>query len=216
MCGITCWVVLLLGADFEFTPWGIVSGVLWVTGGVGGIYGIRNAGLAISVGTWSSVTVLISFAWGIFFFGEKVQSIVGTSIGVVFLLVGFVGMAYFSSAEEDDRGEEFFLTEPLLQSIDEEAFTSCEDEACSSDEEPTDPEPAETNTEDTGASSIEIEAEEQQTRMARIPMEKKPEPSSIIFLGLECDKKLIGLLGAALDGVLGGSNLIPMKLSPNM
>lgn len=54
MCFVTSWVVLFLGVDFEYTNWGIVSGILWVSGGVCGIFGIRNAGLAVSVGTWVS------------------------------------------------------------------------------------------------------------------------------------------------------------------
>eukprot|EP00587_Corethron_hystrix_P004457 CAMPEP_0113303840 /NCGR_PEP_ID=MMETSP0010_2-20120614/4084_1 /TAXON_ID=216773 ORGANISM="Corethron hystrix, Strain 308" /NCGR_SAMPLE_ID=MMETSP0010_2 /ASSEMBLY_ACC=CAM_ASM_000155 /LENGTH=397 /DNA_ID=CAMNT_0000157895 /DNA_START=48 /DNA_END=1242 /DNA_ORIENTATION=+ /assembly_acc=CAM_ASM_000155 len=203
ICFITCWIVLLLGAEFEFTTWGIVSGFLWVTGGVGGIYGIRNAGLAISVGTWSSVTVLISFAWGIFFFDEEVQSIAGTSIGVVFLLLGFVGMAYFSSAGEDYRDEEA-LTEPLLESSDEEACTLRDNEACTSDEGLMNLVQTETNV--VKGSLIEFEVEEQQTIIAN-PKEK---------VGLEYEKKLLGLLGAVLDGVLGGSNLIPMKLAPTI
>ena len=55
MCFATCWIVLLLGESFKFSPWGILSGLLWVTGGTAGIFGIRNAGLAVSVGTWSGI-----------------------------------------------------------------------------------------------------------------------------------------------------------------
>jgi hypothetical protein len=42
---VTCWGVKLLGVDIAFTKWGILSGFLWVVGGTGGIYGIRNAGM---------------------------------------------------------------------------------------------------------------------------------------------------------------------------
>lgn len=44
------WSVLLLGVDLSYTPWGLLSGLLWTVGGTGGIYGIRKAGLAIAVG----------------------------------------------------------------------------------------------------------------------------------------------------------------------
>lgn len=55
MCFISSWSVLLLGAGFKFSPWGLLSGLVWVTGGTAGIFGIRNAGLAVSVGTWSGI-----------------------------------------------------------------------------------------------------------------------------------------------------------------
>lgn len=44
------WCVTLLGVEVVFTKWGLLSGLLWVLGGTGGIYGIRMAGLAIAVG----------------------------------------------------------------------------------------------------------------------------------------------------------------------
>jgi hypothetical protein len=202
MSFLTCWFVLFLGVDFNFSPWGILSGLMWVSGGVCGIFGIRNAGLAISVGTWSSITVLASFAWGIFVFDEQVQSIRGTAIGVLLLLFGFVGMTYFSLGEDEDRDAESSLTDPLLESSDEEV--------CTRDEH--------TGTESTDpvVEASAIEGETEQTVMNTIPTEKKEDGSSIMFLGLKCDKKVLGILGAAVDGILGGSNLIPMKLAPSM
>jgi hypothetical protein len=32
MCFLTCWGVLLLGEEFSYTPWGLVSGIFWVPG----------------------------------------------------------------------------------------------------------------------------------------------------------------------------------------
>lgn len=64
----TCWFVLALGVEAKFTPLGLLSGILWVSGGTLGIYGIRSAGMAIAVGTWSSVMVLVNFIWGILIF----------------------------------------------------------------------------------------------------------------------------------------------------
>ena len=57
-----------MGEPVRFTAWGIVSGLFWVPGGVAGIYAIRNAGIAMAVGTWSSIIVLTSFFWGIIIF----------------------------------------------------------------------------------------------------------------------------------------------------
>jgi len=50
--------VIPLGEKVAFTPLGIISGLFWIPGGVGGVYGIQHAGLAVSVGTWSSLNVL--------------------------------------------------------------------------------------------------------------------------------------------------------------
>lgn len=86
-----------LGEPFKFTKWGIVSGLFWVPGATAGIYGIRNAGLAISVGTWSSLIVVSSFCWGILVFDEKVKSIAGAGGAAMVLICGLVGMSIFSS-----------------------------------------------------------------------------------------------------------------------
>lgn len=61
-----------------------------------GIYGIRTAGLAVAVGTWSSINVLSSFFWGIFVFEERVKSIPGTCGAVTTLIIGLLGMSFFS------------------------------------------------------------------------------------------------------------------------
>jgi hypothetical protein len=73
-----------------------VSGIFWVPGGVAGIYGIRNAGLAIAVGTWSSIIVLTSFFWGIGVFEEHVRSELGACGACLTLVVGLIGMARYS------------------------------------------------------------------------------------------------------------------------
>ena len=86
-----------IGEPFKFTPWGIASGAFWVPGATAGIYGIRNAGLAISVGTWSSLMVISSFCWGIFVFGERVKSVAGACGAACVLVVGLVGMSIYSS-----------------------------------------------------------------------------------------------------------------------
>jgi hypothetical protein len=96
MAFLTCWLVLLLGEPVKFTSWGIVSGIFWVPGGAAGIYAIRNAGLAIAVGTWSSIIVLTSFFWGIGVFEEHVHSELGACGACLTLVVGLIGMAKYS------------------------------------------------------------------------------------------------------------------------
>jgi hypothetical protein len=99
LCFATAWLVLLTGqVEFSFTPWGIVSCIFWVPGGVATVYAIRNAGLAIAIGVGSSSIVLVSFTWGIFIFQEPVYSISGACLAIAMMIVGLIGMSYYSSS----------------------------------------------------------------------------------------------------------------------
>lgn len=90
----------------KFTPWGILSGVFWVPGATCGIYGIKNAGLAIAVGTWSSLIVISSFSWGIFVFHEEVKSITGACGGALVFIIGLIGMGRYASPRKVVRLKE--------------------------------------------------------------------------------------------------------------
>jgi len=97
---MTCWLIIPLGGEIKFTPLGIISGMFWIPGGMAGIYGIQNAGLAVSVGTWSSFIVITSFCWGILVFGEKLKSVPSTMCGMMLLIIGLVGMSTNSAPKE--------------------------------------------------------------------------------------------------------------------
>lgn len=94
---LMAWLVAAMGEPVRYTPWGILSGLLWVLGGTGGIYGIRNAGMSVAVGTWSSCMVCINFLVGIILFREPVASIPSTLAAFVLLGCGLVGMSIFSA-----------------------------------------------------------------------------------------------------------------------
>ena len=66
-------------------------------GGICGIFGVRNAGLAVSQGIWSSIIVFVSFIWGVFIFDEPVHSILKTSLAMAGLVMGLWGMSFYSS-----------------------------------------------------------------------------------------------------------------------
>ncbi|KAL7528569.1 hypothetical protein ACHAWF_002611 [Thalassiosira exigua] len=83
----------------DFTPWAYVSALLWIPGGTAGVYAIRRAGLAVSVGVWSCVIVVLSFVWGVLIFGEEQRSALGAVAAVAVLCAGLCGIAYFSSVE---------------------------------------------------------------------------------------------------------------------
>lgn len=100
MCFITSFLTLpLFHQTFQFTPWGIVSGLFWVPAGVSAIYAVQNAGLAVSQGLWSSIIVLVSFAWGIGIFQESVRSKWMALCAVIVMIVGLWGMSYYSSPD---------------------------------------------------------------------------------------------------------------------
>eukprot|EP00551_Chaetoceros_affinis_P009952 CAMPEP_0203665838 /NCGR_PEP_ID=MMETSP0090-20130426/2987_1 /ASSEMBLY_ACC=CAM_ASM_001088 /TAXON_ID=426623 /ORGANISM="Chaetoceros affinis, Strain CCMP159" /LENGTH=560 /DNA_ID=CAMNT_0050529537 /DNA_START=550 /DNA_END=2232 /DNA_ORIENTATION=- len=98
MCFLTSFFVIpLFGTPFYYTPWGIISGLFWVPAGVAAIYAVKNAGLAVSQGLWSSIIVIVSFTWGIFIFHEGVKSITVATAAVVLMIVGLWGMSFYSS-----------------------------------------------------------------------------------------------------------------------
>jgi Transmembrane family, TMEM144 of transporters len=85
--------VAMLGVPLRFTPWGILSGLLWVLGGTCGVVAVRWAGMATAVGTWASVMIFVNFVWGILVFEEPVANIYDTSAAFVLLTIGLVGMS---------------------------------------------------------------------------------------------------------------------------
>ena len=80
MCLITSFALILLldpphkndptytNPNLVFSPWGIVSGLFWVPGGVAAVYAVQNAGLAVSQGVWSSNQIQINGVFVIFQF----------------------------------------------------------------------------------------------------------------------------------------------------
>lgn len=89
--------VLFLGVPCRFTPWGILSGLLWVLGGTGGVVAVRLAGLAVAVGTWASVMIGVNFFWGILVFREPVANLRHTVAAFCLLGVGLVGMSAYGA-----------------------------------------------------------------------------------------------------------------------
>ena len=96
VCFATSFLVVFLGEPIRWTPWGIVSGIFWVPGAACGIYGIRNAGIAIAVGTWSSITVVSSCIFGIIVFQEKFKDTQQTLLAIFTLIMGLIGMSRYS------------------------------------------------------------------------------------------------------------------------
>jgi hypothetical protein len=103
---VSCWVVLLMGVEVSFTPWGLLSGLFWVLGGTGGIVAVRYAGMAIAVGTWASVMICVNFVFGILIFKEPVANFTGTAGAFVLLALGLIGMSKYSAPTPPKQQEE--------------------------------------------------------------------------------------------------------------
>jgi Transmembrane family, TMEM144 of transporters len=108
--------VLLLGVPPRFTPWGILSGLLWVLGGTGGVVAVRMAGMAVAVGTWASVMICVNFVWGILIFHEPVANLQSTVAAFILLGLGLIGMSKFGAPEKSPTTPSSSDTAPLLQS----------------------------------------------------------------------------------------------------
>ena len=103
VCFLTSFIpVLIANEPLDFTPWGIVSALFWVPGGISTVYAVKAAGLAIGIGVGSSFIVLVSFIWGIFIFHEHIHSKVGACFAVFCMMLGLMGMSYYSSPEVVD------------------------------------------------------------------------------------------------------------------
>lgn len=92
-----CFIKLANVPCCTYTPWGLLSGLLWVLGGTGGIVAVRLAGLAVAVGTWASVMICVNFVWGILIFQEPVANIKSTVAAFILLGLGLTGMSKFGA-----------------------------------------------------------------------------------------------------------------------
>lgn len=99
-CFATCWFVLL-ARPFNFTWWGVVSGLSWVPAGAAYVVGVQHAGLAINQALSSSLVVAVSTFWGVAVFREPVRSIPLAILAFLMLVVGISSMAYFSVPKQD-------------------------------------------------------------------------------------------------------------------
>jgi len=211
MCFLTSWIVLAFGEELTFTPWGIVSGLFWVPGGVGTVYAIKNAGLAIGIGVGSSFIVLVSFTWGIFVFREHVHSVLDACFAVGCMMVGLLGMAYFSapsvaghpassrrlqeeSQQGDTEGSPYHALETAepQQMFAEDSFRDEEHEGQENEE-----------------SGVELVLELPGSMQYASPSE-----THTICCGMKVQKRTLGIMSAMFCGIYGGSIMVPMKFAP--
>lgn len=221
VCFVTSFGVVFLGEELRWSNWGIASGVFWVPGACAGIYGIRNAGMAVAVGTWSSIIVLTSFIFGIIVFQEKVKNIYYTCYAFMILVVGLIGMAkYAAGSDENEASAKKLLKTPrpskqlnLDESTPEEkrkVTTQVTMPAAhsSGNLQPMEIEPLLNDDDHQSQSSLaEVEIDDDDSG-AKLAGSK----DRIIFCGgrMALTRHQTGVIGAIINGAWGGLNLIPM------
>lgn len=225
---VCCWFVLAMGVDISFTPWGILSGFLWVLGGTGGIYAIRMAGMAISVGTWASVMICVNFIWGILIFQEPVASIAGTMGAFCLLGCGLVGMSWNSSPMAPQRSTEraqLIQSAPTERIEVEEATTSGVvpkrkqvdkhrlESADTADEE-THQSLVRGNSCDSFQDGISRDDTEDDTlKPSHHCLEILGPANRITLFGVSMTRHQAGICGAVFNGLMAGSSLLPLHFA---
>jgi Transmembrane family, TMEM144 of transporters len=232
------WFIVYMGEAIRFTPWGLLSGLLWVCGGTGGIYGIRNAGMSVATGTWSSCMVIINFLVGILLFQEPVASVAGTFGAFVFLGIGLVGMSVYSAPNVQQTAEAMGPPDtPLMSSKNEEDTMTSHDYL--KDQE----------TQTKSSVTLELTSSNQFTSqfglartrsneglnvavadtsgLAYNPLRDQNDPANnsksdhdkknrnmllrvVSSIGIGLTKRQLGIGGAVINGILTGSSLVPI------
>lgn len=67
---------------------GIASGVIWTAGNLLALYAVRLIGLARTSPFLAGFSIIVSFTWGVLFFGEKFDSLILALVAIGFLLSG--------------------------------------------------------------------------------------------------------------------------------
>ena len=231
MCFITSWSILLLGQEFNYTPWGIVSGMFWIPGGTMAIFSVRNAGLAVSQGVWSSMIVAVSFIWGIFVFQEDVKSVLWACIAVLLMTTGLFGMSYYSvgssSSSSDLHGKGAY---EALTTADAGSSTTDDINVILSSDDKLDDDDLDfvakpTRNGDlssTGSQEMSDSTDTLTEDLESIDVSRKSSNDDnyidnkkwVICCGKRINRRVAGLISAFLCGTWGGSVMVPMHYAP--
>ncbi len=80
---------------FDILPSGLLSGAIWTAGNILALYSVRLIGLSRTSPFLAGFSILVSFIWGILFFGEKFNYMI-LAIGAIGLLLA--GLPFVASA----------------------------------------------------------------------------------------------------------------------
>lgn len=182
---ITSWLVLTF-KPFVFTPWGLLSGLLWIPGGVLFIIAVQNAGLAVGQGVAQSCMVAWSFFWSMFVFHEPMWSLWLTALAMLVLIGGVVGMTFVMRP----------VISPPLQQQQQQQQEGTSDHRHHYQEKPLLDESASGSVQEDDQRDIETS-------------------STVVYLGSCCrvSRRSFGIVCALFSGFFGGTGLVPLKLA---
>ena len=208
-------MVVMLGVPLRFTPWGILSGLLWVLGGTGGVVAVRYAGMATAVGTWASVMIFVNFIWGILVFEEPVANMYDTTAAFVLLTIGLIGMSKHS-APTRSHASRVELVEEHRQSInnliDYASFRSPDVEKQQVKEKEGLLSGGQTNSFDAKlfTSYRSDDSSEKDFYFDEVPTFNPETHIQLLGDGIILQKRTVGILAAIFNGLMSGSSLIPL------
>jgi hypothetical protein len=186
--------------------------MFWVPGAACGIYGIRNAGIAVAVGTWSSIQVVVSCVFGIIVFQEKFKNTQQTLLAICILMLGLIGMSRYSESPKPaeyqvvstqetniDTAMEGLNNKPKRKSSKERSKA---DEVVAADVEPL----------KLSLSPMEMETGKFDDASAPLIDDKNRDNDRIVLFSgrMVLTRRQMGILGAVVNGAWGGLNLIPL------
>ena len=214
MCFLTSFLVLPMGQEFYFTPWGIISSIFWVPASIAAVFAVKNAGLAVSQGTWCTGIVLISFVWGIFIFGERVKSKMTASLAIVLIVSGLWGMSFYSSPEirkaskkinhQDEEGAmgmvalQTHLPDPLEKAL--HSMVNVEGN--------------EKYKYGSVVNTVDIPSDIPLEKMPICSIDERKAYPLIPHAKTKFSRRTLGLLAAVFNGFWGGSVFVPMHYAP--
>jgi len=96
---LTSWLILLW-KPFFFTWWGLVGAALWIPSGLLYITSVQLTGVAFAAPVANGVQVIVSFAWGAFYFKEEVHNPWLSVLAMIIMIFGMIGVSYAVNYEK--------------------------------------------------------------------------------------------------------------------
>jgi hypothetical protein len=183
-------------------------------------------GLAIAVGTWASIMVIVNFIFGILVFREPVADIWGTLGAFILLIVGLVGMSKYSAPQpKEPQQQNGPITQPHDAAVDDPNFGGKSADRGYANYQSLNDHGIQTGlTEPAGQAELEttfsltdnsVNGSDKDLLTADGILAANHDhyeaPYITIFSGkLILTKRQCGILGAAMNGVMTGGSLIPL------
>ena len=92
-------IPLGLWSGFEIIPAGLLGGAMWAASNIFALYSVRLIGLSRTSPFLAGFSILVSFLWGIFYFGERFNYMALAVAAIAMLLGGLVFISNTSKSQ---------------------------------------------------------------------------------------------------------------------